>query len=137
MKRTIIYLLLLSDLSLGASRAAGQVPPRDSALFGEYRAGEGLNLTLEVYLQNNQLMLEIVGQGTTTLRKLSPLVYEPEHIRPKATMSFLQDSTGRISAIRFLQTGRVFTWQRIRGERGGYSGDFKLQDNPYRVLHIN
>jgi len=130
MKRAIVYLLLLS-----ASRLVGQVPA-DSALFGEYRVGNGLNLTLEVFLQNNQLMLEIVGQGSTTLRKLSPLIYEPEHIRPKATMSFLKDSMGRIGAIRFIQTGRALTWRRIHGEPGGYSGDFKLQDNPYRVLHV-
>lgn len=134
MKRAIVYLLLLL---LCAFRSAGQVPPADSIVFGEYRVGQGLNLTLEIFLQNNQLMLEIVGQGTTTLKKLSPLVYEPEHIRPKATMSFLKDSTGRIGAIRFIQTDRVFTWRRIHGEPRGYGGDFKLRDNPYRVLHVN
>jgi hypothetical protein len=132
MKRAIVYLLLLS-----ASRVAGQVPATDSAVIGEYRVGKGLNLTLEIYLKNNQLMLEIVGQGITTLKKLSPLVYVPEHIRPKATMAFLKDSMGRIGTIRFTQSDRTYTWNRIRGEPGGYSGDFKLQGNPYRVLHIN
>ena len=130
MKPAIVYLLLLS----GSLRLHAQSP--DSSLIGEYHVGMGLNLTLEVFVQDNRLMLEIVGQGTTTLKRLSPMNYEPEHIRPRATMVFLKDSTGQVNAIRFTQTNRAYTWKRISGDPSNYSGDFKLVDNPYRTLHV-
>jgi aminopeptidase N len=132
MKQVIVYLLLV----LNVARATGQVPAADSILFGEYHVGKGLNLTLTVYAKDNRLMLEIGSQGTTTLKRLSPLVFEPEHVRPRATMAFLKDSLGRVNAIRFVQVNRTYSWKRIRGEPGGYIGEFKLKDNPYRILHV-
>jgi hypothetical protein len=43
------------------------IPPADSPLLGEYHVGKGLNVTFKVYTNNSRLMLEIVGQGSTTL----------------------------------------------------------------------
>ena len=135
MRRLIVNLLLL--LTSAALRAQPAPEAADSGVIGQYRAGKGLNLTLEVFSQNKQLMLEIIGQGTTTLKRLSPMVYEPEHVRPRATMAFLTDSSGRVTALRFKQPNRTYNWKRINGDPGGYGGDFKLQDNPYRVLHVH
>jgi hypothetical protein len=137
MKRAIVYLLLLCVLLSSVFRSAGQIPPADSLLLGEYHVGKGLNVTFKVYGNNNRLMLEIVGQGATPLTGLSPLVFQPEHVRPKATITFLKDSTGEITGLRWLQTSQFFTWNRIGGAPGNYSGDYRLVINPYRILYVS
>ncbi|HLX65969.1 MAG TPA: M1 family metallopeptidase [Puia sp.] len=132
MKRAIGYLLLLCVF-----RSAAQIPSADSLLLGEYHVGKGLNVTFKIYGDNKRLMLEIVGQGATPLSELSPLVFQPEHVRPKATITFLRDSTGEITGLRWLQTSQFFTWKRIGGDPGNYSGDYRLVINPYRILYVS
>jgi hypothetical protein len=142
MKLCIFLLLLLTAFFTQA-----QPPAADSGLTGVYRVGNGLNLTFEVYVQDNQLMVQIIGQGTTTLKRLSPLVYRAEHVQPKATMVFLRDSTGRdsegrittgrVSRMRWTQVSRTFTWKRLSGKPESYAGDFKLAANAYRILHLS
>jgi len=136
MKRAIVYLLLLPVLLLCTTWSAAQIPPADSPLLGEYHVGNGLNVTLKVYRDNNRLMLGIVGQGSTTLTRVSSLVFQPDHVQPKATITFLKDSTGQITRLRWLQTSRTYTWNRVGGDPGSYSGDYRLVENLYRILHV-
>jgi hypothetical protein len=131
MKRAIVYLLLLSVF-----RSEGQIPPADSLLLGEYHVGHGLNVSFVIYGQNNRLMLEIVGQASTPLTQLSPLMFQADHVRPKATITFLRDSMGQITRLRWVQMSRPFSWKRIGGDPGNYSGDYRLAENPYRILYL-
>ena len=116
--------------------AQAQVSAADSGLIGTYHVGHGLNMDFEVFARDGHLMLQIVGQGQTTLTRLSPLVFKPDHVRPEAKMIFLKDSTGQISGLRWSQGSQTYSWRRIGGNPGRYTGDFQLVANPYRILHV-
>jgi Peptidase family M1 domain len=109
----------------------------DTALYGEYRANAvGQLFVFQIYPKDGKLMVQIVGQGVTTLTALSPLTFRPEHVRPVATMKFLKDSLGQIDRFEWVQETRGIKWTRIGGPPTGYLGDYRNANNPYSVLHI-
>ena len=107
----------------------------DSSLTGEYRT-QGADFTFEISLSKGRLQLQVVGQGTTELAPVSGLVFEPLHIRPVARIEFLKDSLGHIDRLRWSQRAEGLKWTRISSPSTGYTGDYQLAINPYRVLHI-
>jgi len=131
MKAALFFLVFV--LFGGALQA--QVAP-DSALLGEYESFHGPKFTFDVYKDHDKLMLQIVGQGTTPLTPISGLSYQPEHIRPIAKIEFRKDSLGHVDRMLWTQKGRPVKWVRIKGSVSGYTGDFQLPRNPYRILHI-
>jgi hypothetical protein len=133
MKRTILSMLywLLATL---VSQA--QAPAADSILYGEYRTISGPEFVFQVFPKDGKLMLQIVGQGVTTLTPLSSFTFRPEHVRPVATMKFQKDSLGRIDRLEWVQENRGIKWSRIGGPPSRYSGDYRANGNPYYVLHI-
>jgi len=108
----------------------------DTAIIGQYQNSKGPKLTLEVSRNKDKWLLQIVGQGTTEMTPLGPLRFEPQHIRPRATMVFLKDSLGHVDRMRFSQGMQTYKWFRLYGDASGYTGDFQLPANPYRILHL-
>ena len=110
----------------------------DSSLLGEYRTSSGQAFVFDIYKQNGKLLLqEVVGQGTVELNLISGArIRAGAAILPKAKIEFLKDSSGRISQLRWVQSGQTYKWIRTKGEPGSYEGAFQLKDNPYRVLHL-
>jgi Peptidase family M1 domain len=124
-------LFLIWSAGLRAQHAAA-----DTVLTGQYQNTKGPKFTLVVSRDKDKWLLQIVGQGTTEMTPLGPLRFEPRHIRPRAVMVFLKDSLGRIDRLRLTQGLQTYKWRRIDGDPAGYTGDFQLPINPYRVLHL-
>jgi hypothetical protein len=130
-------LVFCGILLLGAFPLCAQkVAIADSVLLGQYTAAwGGTKFTFNIYEDHDKLMLEVVGQGHTGLVRLAPLTYEPLQIRPVGKIEFLKDSLGRIDRLLWTQKG-VYTMTRIGGDPGGYTGDWSLAANPYRIFHV-
>lgn len=109
---------------------------QDTAIVGVYKTIKGPQFTLQVSKNKDTWLLQIVGQGTVTMSQLGPLRFEPKIIRPKATIEFLKDSLGRIDRMRLSQGVQTYKWVRIGGDPAGYTGDFQLPANPYRIMHL-
>jgi hypothetical protein len=119
------------------TRLRAQQPAVDTSLLGEYRISSPVAVVLDVYNKGGKLLLQIVGQGQTEMKFISGLVYEPLHVRPKAKMEFMKDSTGRVVGLRWAQGGQTSKWIRTSGDSSRYAGAFQLAANPYRVLHVS
>ena len=125
-------ILLFGVCTLHAQQAA----IGDTTLEGRYLASwGGTKFTFNIFKDHENLRLEVVGQGNTELIRKAPLVYEPLHIRPVGKIEFLEDSLGHIDRLRWTQKG-VYTLSRTGGDPSGYTGDFSLTANPYRILHV-
>ncbi|HXB35547.1 MAG TPA: M1 family metallopeptidase [Puia sp.] len=134
MKSTILPMVFCFLTGL-ASRAQG--PAADTALTGEYRLKSGQTFIFEVFRnKEGGLNVQIVGQGTTGLTHLSGLTYLPEHVHPKATIEFRKDSLGRIDRLIWEQEANGVKWKKIAGSPKGFAGDYRLDNDPYRILHI-
>lgn len=118
------------------SPVRAQQAKADTGLTGEYSTMSGVPFTFDVYRENNGLLLQIVGQGTTTLTPLYGLTYQPEQVQPKAKIEFVKTSAGNIDQLRWTQELQVSTWVRLAGKANDYAGDYQLSDNPYRILHV-
>ncbi len=131
MKQAIfLFLCLFFFYSLRAQKARV-----DSSLTGEYRT-QSATLRFSI-LRQRPTQLQVVGQGMTELTPVSGLVFQPLHIRPVAKIEFLKDSLGRIYRLRWTQRSQGLKWTRISSPSTGYSGDYELTINPYRILHIS
>jgi hypothetical protein len=130
-----ILLALFLPMGLTAVRAQ-QKTLSDTGIIGVYRTARGLSLTFQITRQDGKLILQIIGQGMTGLTPLSGLVYEPQHIRPRARMEFRKNDEGLIAGLRWTQENQTYTWKRSAGSPDGYPGDYWLPANPYRILHV-
>jgi hypothetical protein len=126
---SIIFCFVVTEL-----RAQGTAV--DSSLLGEYRISKPVAVVFDVYNKGGKLLLQIVGQGQTEMKRVSGLVYEPVHVRPKAKIAFIKDSAGRVGALTWTQEEQTLKWARTSGEPDKYSGTFQPAANPYRVLHV-
>jgi Peptidase family M1 domain len=130
------YFLFFFLFFIGVNNLRAQQAAVDTSLLGEYRANAGRTVVFDLYNKDGKVLLQIVGQGQTEMKQVSGLVYEPIHVRPKATITFEKDSSGRIGLLRWVQDGQTSKWTRINGEPGHYSGNYRLSNNPYQVLHV-
>lgn len=134
MKSTILPAVFCLLTAL-ASQAQG--PAADTTLTGEYRLKSGQTFIFRILRRKEGgLSLEVIGQGTTRLIHLSGLTFLPEQVQPKATIEFRKDSLGRIDRLIWDQYAKGLKWKRVSGSPGGYAGDYRMVNNPYRVLHI-
>ncbi|HEV2478233.1 MAG TPA: M1 family metallopeptidase [Puia sp.] len=115
---------------------AAQPAASDTSIPGVYKTIKGPDFTFEVAQNKNGWLLQIVGMGATSMTPLGPLRFEPQHIRPRALIQFFKDSAGNIDRMQFSQGSRTYKWVRIYGDPEGYTGDFQLPANPYRILHV-
>lgn len=121
---------------------------------GVYRGKTLSAFELRVSRNGDQLQLQILGQGGTLLTPLSGGRYKLEHVRPAATLEFLRNDSGRIVGCRVRQDEPAYTYKRIDdgpapkgiddgpeaggslGPLAGFTGNYQMVDNPYRVYHI-
>ncbi|GGA86675.1 M1 family metallopeptidase [Puia dinghuensis] len=133
--------LLVSMPTLVAQKAA---PVADDRV-GIYRSEDDFSFEFHVSRDGDQLHLQVMNQGRLSLIPVSSTSFVLKGVRPKATLEFLKDTTGRTVLCRVHQKFPPFTWVRI-GESSspgskedglaGLTGDYQLQPNPYRVFHI-
>src|ERR1700759_4861533 len=88
----------------------------DTGIVGVYKTTQSPNFTFEISNNNNAWSVTIVGMGTTPLTPLGSLRFEPQHIRPKATIQFFKDGEGHIDRLQFSQRPQTTKWFRLSGD---------------------
>jgi hypothetical protein len=130
------YLLFIFLFFIGVCNLRAQEAAVDTSLLGEYRITNPVAVVFDVYNKAGKLLLQIVGQGQTEMKRVSALVYAPTGVRPRARIEFQKDSAGRVGGLKWTQEGQTLTWIRTSGEPDKYTGTFQLPANPYRVIHV-
>ncbi|HSC37816.1 MAG TPA: M1 family metallopeptidase, partial [Chitinophagaceae bacterium] len=141
-KHFLSFALFMMTCSLLFAQQPGSAPVKTSwdDLPGTYQVQADSTMLFRVKKRNNRLVLEVVGQGETELSPLPDNRFRPKHVEPATTVEFIRDSLGRIQKLTWLQDQQVELYHvpPASGEEGpgGYTGRYKLKNNPYLVIKI-
>jgi hypothetical protein len=107
------------------------------ALTGQYRMELDTSQVFNVKKEKDKLLLEVPGQGQTTLVPLGGNRYKPEMVRPLTVIEFIEGSRGVVQTFNWLQDINV-QLQKISngGDTGSYAGRYKVKNNSRIVLDI-
>lgn len=105
-------------------------------LTGVYRVKTDPAIEFRVSRKDDQLLLQILGQGRTVLTPASGGRYALKGVRPAAFVEFLRNDSGQIDRCRVTQDEPPYTWKKIGDTSAGFTGAYQLTGNPYRVFHI-
>jgi hypothetical protein len=107
------------------------------ALTGVYRPELDTTQVFNVKKEKDKLLLELVGQGQTTLIPLGNNRYKPELVQPATILEFIKDSLGRVQKFNWLQDSNLQLVKISTGsDTSGYGGRYQAKNNPYVVLEI-
>jgi aminopeptidase N len=137
---------LLTILSLSISLCSfGQESP-DKSLAGLYRVNFAPTEQIKISIENNQPMLELVGQGKAPLSRVNENQYEIKVIKPTIGIQFVRDSSGKVLKLVWHWSPQKVEWLRTKdspndspaGTSGlaALTGKFKLKNNSYRLMII-
>jgi len=136
-------LFLLSILFLiPFSGLRSQAPASGDSLTGLYRTDLDSQQQWRIKKEGDQLILELVGQGQTKLIPLGNGRFRPEQVSPPAVIEFIKDSTGSVYKFTWSQDKHGQKTELVRvsltegGKPDGYSGQYKIKNNPYRTIRI-
>lgn len=123
----------------------GQGSP-DKSLTGLYRVNFAPTEQIKISIENNQPMLELVGQGKAPLSRVNENQYEIKVIKPSIGIQFIRDSTGKVLKLIWRWSPQKAEWIRTKDSptdaQGGtnglaaLTGKFKLKNNSYRLMII-
>ena len=137
MKRCLIFISLFFRLF----PLSAQTLPIDS-LTGEYEGDLGYPIICRVQPEGGKLILKIIGLGKIELIHTRANIYRLNGVKPEASIIFYADSLGKTARFRWEQKPSSFKWTKIAGDTGSsagvddYTGAYRMQDNPYRILHL-
>lgn len=136
MKRLLIFF----SLSIYAFTAKGQTPTSEiDELSGNYayKSANAAPIYFRVYKQNKTLMLEVVGQGKTELKKVSAYKYIPDKVKPEAVMEFAKDASGKVIKFAWIQKDVPLNWVKIDSASLSYPGIYQLDSDPYKIFTVS
>jgi hypothetical protein len=131
------WLIALFSLSLAPTVKAQQEALAPDALTGTYRMELDTTQLFNVKKEKDNLLLEVVGQGQTSLTSIGGNRYKPGRVQPPAVLEFIKDSMGSVQKFNWLQNINV-QLQKIsnNGDVKGYGGKYQVKNNRYTVLEI-
>lgn len=110
-----------------------------NALTGQYQAVIDPTLQFIIKKENQQLILELPGQGQTDMVNIGSDRFQPNHITPVTTITFLRDNTGNVRQFSWQQDhgNQASEWKRLPADAGiAYTGVYQLKDDPYKQMVI-
>lgn len=131
---------------------SAQRKPTQQLNLGEYlgRYNSRIDSTFSFIVKNDKdkLILQIVGQGETTLRNIGKDKFIPDRVRPKTIVEFVRDDTGKPIQLKWIQplptTGMIritlpdidSTARLSTHEYSKYIGNYQLSANRSRGAKV-
>ena len=114
---------------------------------GTYQPTLDSSITFRIKTENQQLVLEIPGQGQTDMEQVGKSTFVPKHVRPKATIEFVHGKEG--AAMQLVWNQEVHSeWKKTpdspdstfphspNGSLAAYAGNFVMAGNAYQGLRV-
>ena len=124
----------------------GQINPLDKGLTGLYHVNFAPTEQVRISIENDKLMLELVGQGKAPLSWVAGNQYEIR-VKPRIGIEFIRDSIGNVQKFLWRRPPQPVDWLRMDDSAGSLpsgtnglaalTGRFQLKNNRYRILTVS
>ena len=122
-----------------------QINPPDKGLTGLYHVNFAPTEQVRISIENNKLMLELLGQGRAPLTRIADNLYEIK-VKPRISIEFVRDSMGIAQKFLWRRVPVAVDWIKMAdsanssnsGTNGlaALTGRFQLKNSRYRILTI-
>lgn len=133
MKHSLTLIIVLFQVL----HLSAQKPLSTDSLVGEYVGDLGYPIVCRIQPENGKLILKIVGLGKVELKHTRANTYRVNGIKPEANITFSTDSNGVVSEFSWDQKAATSQWTRLASDTGSYAGAYRMNENPYRIAHID
>ncbi len=135
-----IFCIVLFCNSLSAQEK--KLPDSLRPLIGYYQPGVSESNRFRIKWEEGQLILEVAGQGQTTMEPQGGRKYKPAHVNPDCIVEFVADDKGQVYKFLWRQDTHL-EWTRAQDSithaddsLAPYSGKYKLKGSAYTRANI-
>jgi hypothetical protein len=106
-----------------------------TAYTGTYRSVADTSFYFNVKNDNQRLILELPGQGQTTLQPQGNNRFTPEHVQPPTVVAFSPGDSNHMQ-FQWIQDLEGELVKRRDSNITGYAGSYQLKNNPYVTVNV-